>query len=389
MLSDFVARNRAVIISGTRARVARRSPSAPNELELENGIPLFLDQLAEALRLKETSDATDNEQISRSAGRHGHELLRMGLTIGQVVHDYGDVCQTITALAVEQKVPISTEDFQTLNLCLDDAIAEAVTEFSRVRESKIAAEETERLGFLAHEQRNLLNAAMLAYEMIKTGRVAVAGSTGQVLGRSLLGLRDLVDRSLTDVRLDAGIERLELICVAELVDEIEIGASLQAQVRRLSFAASSVDRTVTVEGDRQIISAAVSNLLQNAFKFTRTGGAVTLTVRATPDRVLFEVEDECGGLPPGKPEDLFRSFRQHGQDRTGLGLGLSICRKAAAASRGELHVRDLPGKGCVFTLDLPRKPPPPLLVVGGDEDPGRAASASGPAVGLLPALTRS
>lgn len=359
MLSDFVARNRAVIISGTRARVARRSPSAPNELELENGIPLFLDQLAEALRLKETSDATDNEQISRSAGRHGHELLRMGLTIGQVVHDYGDVCQTITALAVEQKVPISTEDFQTLNLCLDDAIAEAVTEFSRVRESKIAAEETERLGFLAHEQRNLLNAAMLAYEMIKTGRVAVAGSTGQVLGRSLLGLRDLVDRSLTDVRLDAGIERLELICVAELVDEIEIGASLQAQVRRLSFAASSVDRTVTVEGDRQIISAAVSNLLQNAFKFTHRDGAVSLTASATAEHVLFEIEDQCGGLPPGSIAGLFRPFEQRGTDRSGVGLGLAICLKAARANRGEIRVRDLPGRGCVFTLELPRTSPRP------------------------------
>jgi signal transduction histidine kinase len=388
VLSDFVALNRDVIISGTRARVARRATSEPNELELQNGIPIFLDQLADALRLAETSNVTDNEQISRSAGRHGHDLLRMGLTIGQVVHDYGDVCQTITSLAVEQKVPITTEDFQTLNLCLDDAIAEAVTEFSRIRESKIAAQEMERLGFLAHEQRNLLNAAMLSYEMIKTGRVAMGGSTGLVLGRSLLGLRDLVDRSLTDVRLDAGIERLELICVAELVDEIEIGASLQAQVRRVSFAATSVDRTVTIEGDRQIISAAVSNLLQNAFKFTRTGGAVSLTVHATPDRVLFEVEDECGGLPPGKPEDLFRSFTQHSHDRTGLGLGLSICRKAAAASRGEVHVRDLPGKGCVFTLDLPRKPPPPLLVVGGDKDRGRAAGAPGPGVGLLPAVTQ-
>jgi signal transduction histidine kinase len=299
----------------------------------------------------------------------------MGLSIGQVVHDYGDVCQTITALALEQAVPISTEDFRILNLCLDDAIAEAVTEFSRSRESTIADAENERLGILAHELRNLLNAAMLAFELIKTGRVAVGGSTGQVLDRNLLGLRDLIDRSLSDVRLDVGIKHLELISVAELVEEIEIGASLQAQVHGLSLEVSSVDRTVCIAGDRQIIAAAVANLLQNAFKFTRKRTVVALRVRATPDRVLFEIEDECGGLPPGKKEDLFRSFGQRGSDRSGLGLGLSICRKAAHASGGLIHVRDLPGKGCVFTLDLPRKPPPPLLIVGGRGAPGSGGAA--------------
>jgi signal transduction histidine kinase len=128
---------------------------------------------------------------------------------------------------------------------------------------------------------------------------------------------------------------------------------------------TSVDPTVTVEGDRQTLAALISNLLQNAFKFTRDHGDVALTARATADRVLFEVEDECGGLPPGKTDDLFRPFEQRGSDRSGVGLGLSICFKAAKANGGEIRVRDLPGKGCVFTLDLPRKPPPPLSAVGG------------------------
>ncbi|MEO7109187.1 MAG: ATP-binding protein [Polyangiaceae bacterium] len=111
---------------------------------------------------------------------------------------------------------------------------------------------------------------------------------------------------------------------------------------------------MTIEGDRQILEAAVSNLLQNAFKFTRKNGSVALRALATTDRVLFEIEDECGGLP-GDPEALFRPFEQQGADRSGVGLGLSICRKAAKANAGEIRARDLPGKGCVFTLDLPRK----------------------------------
>src|SRR6185436_7017163 len=82
-------------------------------------------------------------------------------------------------------------------------------------------------------------------------------------------------------------------------------------------------------------------------------GAVKLTARLTEARVLIEVEDECGGLPPGAADRMFVPFEQHGSDRTGLGLGLAIALKAVKANCGELRVRDLPGKGCVFTVDLP------------------------------------
>lgn len=358
MLANFVSSNRDAIIAGAQERGISRTGPGPSNAELKNGVPIFLDQLADALRLARSSEATHHEQMNKSAGKHGHDLLRLGLTIGQVVHGYGDVCQTITTLATRQDVAISTEEFRTLNLCLDDAIAGAVTTFSRLRERKLADKEGERLAILTQELRSLLFAAMLSYDMIKAGRVAVGGSTGLVLGRSLLGMRDLVDRSLTAERLEAGIGTLEPICVAELIDEIEIGAWLQAQVHDLRFSVTTVDRTVNIEGDRQILAAAVANLLQNAFKFTRANGAVSLTVRTTDDRVLFEVEDECGGLPPGKSEDLSRSLAQHGHDHPDPGLGLAICRQAAKAFAGELRVRDLPGKGCVFTLDLPRKPPP-------------------------------
>jgi signal transduction histidine kinase len=360
MLEEFVIANRDAIVDRARARVASRTTPKPTDVELMHGIPLFLDQLGTALRLAKSSKVIDHRRIATSAGRHGQDLFRMGLTIAQVVHDYGDVCQIITELAVQQDVQIPTEEFQTLNLCLDDAIADAVTEFARQRERVVVAEGTERLGVLAHELRNVLNTAMIAFDTIKSGQVAVGGSTGVVLDRSHMGLRDLIDRSLADVRLDAGIERLERISVAEFIEEVEIAAVIQAKMRNLRLEVGCVDRTLTIEGDRQILAAAISNLLQNAFKFTPKNGNVCLTTRTTADRVLFEIEDECGGLPPGKAEELFLPFEQRSADRSGLGLGLSICRKAAKANGGELYVRDLPGKGCVFTLDLPRKAPPPL-----------------------------
>jgi signal transduction histidine kinase len=365
VLDEFLVSNRDAIIARTRAWVAGRATPKASDVELQNGIPVFLDQLGDALRVASAMGAVDHEQISKTAGRHGGDLLRMGLTIAQVVHDYGDVCQAITELAVLQHAPISAEEFRTLNLCLDDAIAEAVTEYARQRESTIEEQGTERLGILAHELRNLLTTATLSFDSIRSGRVAVGGSTGLLHGRTLLGLSNTIDRSLADVRLDAGIEHFVSISVAAFVEDIEIGAAMQAHARGLKLTVAPVDRTATIEGDPQILAAAVANLLHNAFKFTPKPGTVSLTTRATADRVIFEIEDECGGLPAGKTEELFLPFEQRGRDRTGVGLGLSICMKAAKASGGELHVRDLPGKGCVFTLDLPRTPMPPLSVLEG------------------------
>jgi signal transduction histidine kinase len=354
MLDDFLVTNREAIIALTRACVASRTSPKPTDVELRHGVPVFLDQLGDALRVAKATEVIDHEQIGKSAARHGHDLLRMGLSIGQVVRGYGDVCQVVTELAVRLNAPIMGAEFQTLNLCLDDAIAEAVTEYSRQRENTIHDENTERLGVFAHELRNLLNTAMLSFHTIKTGQVAPGGSTAMVLNRSLLGMRNLIDQSLADVRLEAGVERLECISVAEFIEEVEIGALMQAHAGNLHFTANSVDRALTVEGDRQVLLAALSNLLQNAFKFTRKDGTVSLTTRGTIDRVLFDVEDECGGLPPGKTEELFHPYEQRGPDRTGVGLGLVISRKAARANGGEIRIRDIPGKGCVFTLDLPR-----------------------------------
>jgi CheY-like chemotaxis protein len=175
-------------------------------------------------------------------------------------------------------------------------------------------------------------------------------------------LVSLIDRSLADVRLEAGVQNVERVAVREILEEVEIGTTMVARERGLKFEVAAVDSSVIVEADRQILAAAIANLAQNALKFTRPGTTVKLGASTTTDRVLISVEDECGGLPPGKVENLLRPFTQHGHDRSGLGLGLAICLKAAKAMRGELRIHDLPGKGCIFTLDLPKQPPPPTSI---------------------------
>jgi signal transduction histidine kinase len=382
MLRVFVATHREEILARARLRVARRNAPAATELELTAGLPVFLDQLGEALRKAEAREVIDHVELQDTASAHGQVLFRQGLTVAQVVHDYGDLCQVITGFAVEQKATISIEQFQTLNLCLDDAIAGAVTAFSTQRERAIEAEGTERLGVLAHEMRNVLNAAMLSFSSIRSGVVAPGGSTSVIHERSLLRLQTLIDRSLADVRLDAGMQNMDRVPVWEVLQEVEIAAAIIAQSRGLQLSVATVDRDVIVEADRQILAAAVANLLQNALKFTRPSSRISLRATSTATRVLIEVEDECGGLPPGAATSLLQPFHQAGRDRTGLGLGLSICAKAVKAIAGELRITDLPGKGCCFTIDLPKQPPPPTSihahqrkVAGAKGEPGSGTTA--------------
>ena len=362
MLHEFIALNRDEIIGRCRAKVATRSFPPPTEAEINHGVPLFLDQLVESLR----SGAIDRTDIDTSAGRHGHDLLLQGFTISQVVHDYGDVCQTITALAVETNTPIITADFRTLNRCLDEAIAGAVTTFERenqqhasIKQRTEAARSNERVAFLVHELRNLVNTAIVAFEVLKTGNVGVSGSTGAVLNRSLIGLRDLVAHSLDEVRLATGVVAKERIAVSAFIEEIAAAATLVASARDLTLIVHPVEEGLAVEANPQVLAAVISNLLQNALKFTRPHSTVTLRAAASTDRLLIEVEDECGGLPGADPNALLPSFDQRAADRSGMGVGLAFSRWGAEATGGRLFARDIPGTGCVFTVDLPRSQYPP------------------------------
>jgi signal transduction histidine kinase len=144
-----------------------------------------------------------------------------------------------------------------------------------------------------------------------------------------------------------------LFSLADFIAEVQLSASLEAQVNKCTFTVSYVDSRLAVDADRELLLSAVGNLLQNAFKFTHPLSEVLLKVYAMGDRILIEVEDKCGGLPGGDVEKMFLPFTQ-GADKTGLGLGLSISRRSVEANNGTLNVRDVPASGCVFTIDLPR-----------------------------------
>ena len=373
MLHEFLTANQADLIDRCRLKIAQRRAPKATDADLEHGIPHFLRQLIKTLRVEQTAeplrsrevsgesggDGSDASEIGATAARHGRELLQHGFTVDQVVHNYGDLCQAITDLAFEQETPFTVDEFRTLNRCLDNAIADSVTEFAYQRDLLLEDAGVhalnERLGFLAHELRNLIQKATLAVSAMKAGNVGLAGATGAVLDRSLIGLRNLVDRSLADVRVTAGMPpRRQLIPLAAFITEVKISASLEAQARGCGLDVRAVDPQLAVEADRELLFSALGNLLQNAFKFTEQNTEVLLHAYAAGDRVLIEVEDSCGGLPEGDAERMFQPFTQGGPDKSGLGLGLTICRRTVEANGGLLSVRNVPGTGCVFTIDLPQ-----------------------------------
>jgi signal transduction histidine kinase len=352
MLIDFLETHRDELIRRTRLRVAGRRAPRPDPIELTKGIPLFLSQLNEIFRIKMADGGADPPELAATATRHGGELLANGLTVAQAIHDYGDICQVVTQLADELHESIAADEYETFNRCLDVAMANAVTEYLRRRDQVRSADEVERLGALAHEQRNLLSAAMLAFQVLRAGSVGVNSHTGAVLERSLLGLRELTDRSLAEVRLEVGADRRARIELCSFIEDVEAGASLEARAKGMSLTVEPAEWGVWIDADRQLLGSAVNNLLSNAFKFSKPGGHVVLRTRAHGTSVTIEVEDQCGGLPSTVAEDLFRRFEQRNADRTGLGLGLTIARKAVAAYGGHIYATDRPGQGCTFVIEM-------------------------------------
>jgi signal transduction histidine kinase len=363
MLREFIVSNRSELVERCRSRVAQRRAPRPTPFELEHGIPIFIDQLVRMLPSGTSPGGI--HRIERSAGLHGEELLRHDFTIDQVVYDYGDLCQSITQLASEKAQAISAPDFATLNMTLDDAIASAVLEWTRGREENLevehAADANQALGMLAHELRNNLNTAILAIAAIKGGVAGMTGSTAAALDRSLIGMRDLIDGALTEVRLNAEppprppSSPIEL---ASFITEVQVAAAMEATAMGRDLSVLPVEPGIFIQADRAILAAVLANLLQNAFKFTPKGGHVVLRTTAVGEKVLIAVEDECGGVPDDVRERIFQPFEQVRRDPRGLGLGLAISRRGVEANGGKLGLRNVPGTGCVFTIELPRSGAP-------------------------------
>jgi len=371
VLNEFLTANRALLIDRCRLMVIGRSESKATEHELAHGIPIFLDQLIKTLSIEQSARPPDTRSLSGAsaggavseigemAALHGRDLHEQGFTLEQVVRDYGDVCQAVTQLADETGASIKIDEFRTLNLCLDNAIAGAVTEYA----SQKAATDTEKgyealnakLGPLAHELRNHLQVVTHAVKAIKAVNGGHSDATSAMLDRSLKGMSTLIDRSLAEVRITSGLPpHLEVVRLADFLADVTAAVSLNPLARECQFTVLPIDKDIEIHVDAEMLASAVGHVLQNAFKFTKPHTEVSLQTCRRGDRILITVEDHCGGLPAGVPKSFLVPFVKSGADRSGLGSGLDICRRSVQANGGTLRVRDKPGIGCAFTIELPQ-----------------------------------
>lgn len=382
MLYEFLLSNREKILFMTEKKSLVLAGVRASSDQLKKGLPIFFNQLVDVLKREAASPqgsptedltkmknaATDGDEpamakasgrpheaeLAQVAGIHGKELLRLGYTLSHVVHAYGAICQSITELATTNKTVITANEFHDLNRCLDVAIAGAVTEFQALRNSEESNREIQHLGVLAHEMRNALATVTMSLELIKDGTVGFKGSIGQVLDRGLKRMGELIDRSLAEVRLRVEPKiSIESVNILLLVDQIVVTAEAEA-LRRKQTLEIKIDSHLEVEADQELLYSALSNIIQNALKYTREGGKIQVRAETNKNDVIIEVEDECGGLS-NSAIDLFKPYEQQNENRDGLGLGLTIVQRAVKLNNGTVDVVNLPRKGCIFKIQIPQK----------------------------------
>jgi signal transduction histidine kinase len=286
---------------------------------------------------------------SASAIKHGRDRHRSGFHIASIVRDYGAVSDSIGELGAREELYFSAQEYRIFNQCLDSAVAAALEEYWTDARAEQEHKTRTQLGSYAHELRNALSSAKMGFGILRQGEVGVNSKTGEVVARSLHRLEQLIDQMVvsTRARSELIVERSH-IGIATLLRDLEAAAPASRGIAVVVEA----DETLAVDADERLLTTAISNLLQNAIKFTRDGGVVTLRARDAGEMVVIEVEDQCGGLPPGSEQELFAPFVQRSEDKTGLGLGLSITRDAVHAQGGQIAVHNLPGQGCIFTITL-------------------------------------
>jgi signal transduction histidine kinase len=348
-LSEFISIHRNEILRRC-LNVLRDEYPRRTDNELMDTLPRFIDEISDSLRRDADAGHAGHTSSSgdTSAGPHGKARNAQGFELNRIVHDYGMVCDIVSDLAAKNGQTFNAREFQIFNRCIDDAIAEAISSFdeSRSAEKKDTAEQ---LGFIAHEIRNAVGNALLGLELIRRGKAGMHGRTAESVQRALSRIADLVAVTLTEARLIGDLTQRERINLSEFLKRL---ASDTPRERGIEIHVHSPS-ALFLDIDERLMEAAITNLLQNAVKFTRDNCIVFVRASSSSPAVTIEVEDRCGGLPDRQSDDLFLPFRQATTDRRGQGLGLAIARRAVEAHGGSISTRSLPGIGCVFVISLP------------------------------------
>jgi len=249
-----------------------------------------------------------------------------------------------------------------------EAVARALRFLEETRRERLHALEKRRIRFefvsvLAHELKAPLAAAESALQILDAGTLGAAlPPYAPLVERALARLeaaRRLVGDLLDLTRVESGerpraLEFLDLARLARAVLE-EAGPAARGRGVALSLDAPE---PFMVRADRWEVESILQNLVSNAVKYNRDGGAASLRLWQDTDHVFIEARDTGIGMTPAETAGLFHEFgrvRKRETERIpGTGLGLALVRKLAALYDGGVAVESVPGEGSVFTVRLRR-----------------------------------
>ncbi len=219
---------------------------------------------------------------------------------------------------------------------------------------------------IVHDLRNPLSSIMSSLELIRarlqdpTVNIPLDQlfAVAQRSGERLFGL---IDSILDVARLESGKAELtyQMIDVGDMVREAVEQVRPVAVGRGVRLSSHIPPGLPLIEGDRNLLLRTLTNLLDNALKFTPPEGEIGVTVNPSSADVLqFAVSDTGPGIPLEFQERIFDRFaRLPNEKARGTGIGLAFCKLAVEAHRGRIWVESQPGKGATFKFTIPLRPP--------------------------------
>ena len=354
-LADVLEQSSDVVVERWLERAYRDvSPRAVPRADVLNELGEVIHALVSALRRSGSDDHSISAGPRHIARSHGRQRFHAGYDIAAVVREHLVLRDVIFEVVAEKGYQPDLAEAGLVTKFLFGTLAESATTYAIERDREVSDQAERYIGFLAHELRNPLGTARLALELLREQGQLPEVNSARSLQRALVKMQELLDGALTDfaARRAPRPERTSFD-VGDFLREVVAESNAEAESKGISTAIEVVGGAIPVQADARLLRSAVSNLVRNAVKFSHPGSAVRVEAKRADGRVAIAVTDGCGGLPPGSVERLFNPFVQAGVDRTGFGLGLAIAKQVADAHEGAIRVHDLPGRGCVFVIDLP------------------------------------
>ncbi|HXK17870.1 MAG TPA: HAMP domain-containing sensor histidine kinase [Polyangiaceae bacterium] len=360
-LHQFMTEHRTEILEVCRKKLR---DDVTSDGKLDHDVALFFEEIVQALEHHHglNGAAASPPQKSEAAARLGQQPQRAGLEPAKVPLIFGAISSAIGHTGECRGLSIDADEYNVFNQCIDTGVATSIENFWNGERAERERRIGERFGYLAHELRSALGNAALAFKLLRGADLTLSSRTAAVLANNLRRMENLVSRTLGSAQLESQLE-LELapVRVATVLRQLQASAIPD----RAIWITLELDESLHVNADEMLLTSAISNLLQNALEFSRTGACVTLSCWAGETGVVVEVEDECGGLPPGEPNELLFPHVRGAEQPTKPGLGLAITQRAVEAMGGSVHVENHPGHGCSIQLKFPlarpsrRSAPPP------------------------------